>query len=188
MIDISQAARSSVPFTALDVKVAGVVRHPDTRAAEITVVINGTGLNWQANDDGRSTAKLTVAAVSLTENKDPLSSRIENVTLSRPTQDRTAAGETAKVALTIPIPRKTRSVRVVVETEKSGKIGEPIWIERRSMRRLKRQRQTSSCCNGRRARRLRLQQNIKPVDPVNSVRIGEFCEIRNFGTSESTPN
>jgi hypothetical protein len=70
MIDISQAARSTVPFTALDLKVAGVVRHPDTRTAELTVVIKGKNLSWQANDDGRSTAKLTLAAMSLTERKD----------------------------------------------------------------------------------------------------------------------
>ena len=124
MIDISQAARSTVPFTALDVKVAGVVRHPDTRTAELRVVINGKNLNWQANDDGRSTAKLTVAAVSLTETKGMLASRVENVTLSRATQDRTPPGEeTAGLTLTIPVPRKTRSVRVVVETEKGGRIG-----------------------------------------------------------------
>ena len=124
MIDISQAARSTVPFNALDVKIAGVVRHPDTRTAEITVVIKGKNLNWQANDDGRSTAKLTLAAVSLTERKDMLASRIENVTLRRATQDRTPPGEeTARLALTIPVPRKTRSVSVVVETEKGGRIG-----------------------------------------------------------------
>ena len=124
MIDISQAARSTVPFAALDVKVAGVVRHPDTRTAEITVVIRGKNLNWQGNDDGRSTAKLTLAAVSLTERKDMLASRTENVTLSRATEDRTPPGqEFARLRLTIPVPRKTRSVRVVVETEGGGRIG-----------------------------------------------------------------
>jgi VWFA-related protein len=124
MIDISQAARSSVPFTALDVKVAGVVRHPDSRTAELTVVINGKNLNWQPNDNGRSTANLTLAAVSLTETKNMLASRMKNVVLSRATQDRTPTGEqTARLTLTIPVPRKTRSVRVVVETEKGGRIG-----------------------------------------------------------------
>ena len=107
MIDISQAARSSVPFTALDVKVAGVVRHPDTRTAELTVVVNGKNLNWQPNDNGRSTANLTLAAVSLTERKDMLASRMKNVVLSRATQDRTPTGEqTARLTLTIPVPRK----------------------------------------------------------------------------------
>jgi hypothetical protein len=123
MIDISQAARSTVPFTALNVEVAGVVRHPDARTAEITVVIKGKNLNWQVNDDGRSTAKLTLAAVSLTERRDILASRIETITL-RTTQDGNLSGEeSARLALTIPVPRKTRSVRVVAETATGGRIG-----------------------------------------------------------------
>ncbi len=123
MIDISQAARSTVPFTALGVEVAGVVRHPDARTAELTVVIQGKNLNWQVNDDGRSTAKLTLAAVSLTERKNILASRIENITL-RTTQDGSLSGEeSARLALTIPVPRKTRSVRVVAEAASGGRIG-----------------------------------------------------------------
>ena len=58
MIDISQAARSSVPFTALDVKIAGVVRHPDTRTAELTVVVNGKNLSWQPDDNGKEHSEL----------------------------------------------------------------------------------------------------------------------------------
>lgn len=124
MVDISQAARSTVPFTALDVKIAAVVRHPDTRTAELTVVLNGRNLDWQAAGDGKSTAKLTLAAVSLTQLKEMLSSRIENLTLSRPTEDLTPPGQqAARLTLTIPVPRKTRSVRVVVETEGDGRIG-----------------------------------------------------------------
>ena len=124
MVDISQAARSTVPFSALDVKIASVVRHPDTRTAELTVVLNGRNLDWQAADDGKIAAKLTLAAVSLTERKRMLSSRVENVTLSKATEDRTPSGQqTARLTLTIPVPRKTRSVRVVVETEGGGRIG-----------------------------------------------------------------
>jgi hypothetical protein len=123
MIDISHAARSTVPFTALDVKVAYVVRHPDTRTAQLTVLVNGRNLDWQANDDGRSRVKLTLAAVSLTERKDMLASRLETVTLRRATEDRTPGQQTARLTLTIPVKRKTRSVRVVVETEGGGRIG-----------------------------------------------------------------
>jgi VWFA-related protein len=124
MVDLLHAARSDVPFTALDVKIAAVVRHPDSRTAELTVVLNGRNLDWQAADDGKSTAKLTLAAASLTEFKDMLSSRVENVTLSRATEDRTPPGQQiARLTLTIPVPRKTRSVRVVVGTEKGGRIG-----------------------------------------------------------------
>ena len=124
MVDLSHAARSDVPFTALDVKIAAVVRHPDSRTAELTVVVNGRNLDWQAADDGKSTAKLTLAAGSLTGFKEMLSSRVENVTLSRATDDRTPPGQQiARLTLTIPVPRKTRSVRVVVGTEKGGRIG-----------------------------------------------------------------
>jgi VWFA-related protein len=124
MIDISQAARSTVPFTALNVKIAAVMRHPDTRTAELTVVVNGRNLDWQAADDGKSTAKLTLAAVSLTERKQMLSSRVDSVTLLKATEDRTPPGEqSARLKLMIPVPRKTRSVRVVVETEGGGRIG-----------------------------------------------------------------
>ncbi len=124
MVDLSHAARSDVLFTALDVKIAAVVRHPDSRTAELTVVVNGRNLDWQAADDGKSTAKLTLAAASLTGFKDMLSSRVESVTLSRATEDRTPPGQQiARLTLTIPVPRKTRSVRVVVGTEKGGRIG-----------------------------------------------------------------
>ena len=124
MVDLSHAARSDVPFTALDVKIAAVVRHPDSRTAELTVVLNGRNLDWQAADDGKSTTKLTLAAASLTRFKDTLSSRVESVTLSRATEDRTPPGQQiARLTVTIPVPRKTRSVRVVVGTEKDGRIG-----------------------------------------------------------------
>jgi hypothetical protein len=44
--------------------------------------------------------------------------------LSRATEDRTPPGQQiARLTLTIPVPRKTRSVRVVVGTEKGGRIG-----------------------------------------------------------------
>jgi hypothetical protein len=53
-----------------------------------------------------------------------LSSRVENVTLSRATEDQTPPGQQiARLTLTTPVPRKTRSVRVVVGTEKGGRIG-----------------------------------------------------------------
>jgi VWFA-related protein len=124
LVDISQAARSAVPFTALDVKIAALVRHPDTRTAELAIVLNGKDLDWQPAADGKTTAKLTLAAVSLAERREILSSRVEYVTLARVTEDQTPPGQQiARLTVTIPLPRKTRSVRVVVETEKGGRIG-----------------------------------------------------------------
>jgi hypothetical protein len=65
-----------------------------------------------------------------------------HVTLRRATEDRTPPEQqTARLTLTIPGPRETRSVRVVVETEKDGRdCWGRHWIAKPLMRRLKRQR------------------------------------------------
>ena len=124
MVDISMAARSAVPFTTLDLRIGAVVRHPDTHTAEFTLVLNARNLDWQAAGGGKSTAEITLAGVSLTARKELLSSRIESLIVSRATEDRTPMEQqTARLTLTIPVPRKTRSVRLVVETERSGRIG-----------------------------------------------------------------
>jgi hypothetical protein len=124
MVDLAHAARADVPFNALNVKIGAVVRRPDTRTVQFTVVLNLKNLDWQAAEDGKSTAKLTLAAASLTQYRDVLSSRVERVTLSRAADDRTPPEQEAtRLTITIPVPRKTRSVRVVVETEEGGRIG-----------------------------------------------------------------
>jgi VWFA-related protein len=124
MVDLAHAARADVPFNALNVKIGAVVRRPDTRTVQFTVVLNLKNLDWQAAEDGKSTAKLTLAAASLTQYRDVLSSRVERVTLSRAADDRTPPEQQAtRLTITIPVPRKTRSVRVVVETEEGGRIG-----------------------------------------------------------------
>ena len=65
MIKLAEAARSTIPLTALDMNISDVVRHPDTRTAEVTVQLKGKNLDWQATDDGRSTSDLILAEASL---------------------------------------------------------------------------------------------------------------------------
>jgi hypothetical protein len=61
---------------------------------------------------------------SLTGDKKFLASKLETVTISSTVQDPTRrAEEVVRLSLTIPVPRKTKSVRVVVETEEGGRIG-----------------------------------------------------------------
>jgi hypothetical protein len=124
LFNVSQAARSSIAFHALDLRIDRVMRHPDTRTAELTLVLNCGNLSWQAGDDGKSTAKITLAAVSLTEGKDILSYRVEHLNLARPAENGAPPGlQIARLTITVPFPRKTRSVRVVVEGEGGGRIG-----------------------------------------------------------------
>jgi VWFA-related protein len=124
MMNLAEAARSTVPYTALDVSLSGIVRHPDTRSAGLTVQLKLDNLDWLPTDDGRSIANLILAAVSLSGDSDILASKMERVTVWSTTQDPTRRKESVtKLPITIRIPRKTKSVRVIMETEQGGRLG-----------------------------------------------------------------
>lgn len=124
MMDLAEAARSTIPYTALDVSLSGVVQHPDTRTAEFTVQLRVKNLDWLPTEDGRSSANLILAAVSLTGDNNILASRMERVTVWAATQDSTRRTESVtRLPLTVRVPRKTKIVRVLMETERGGRIG-----------------------------------------------------------------
>jgi VWFA-related protein len=124
MMNLAAAARSTIPYTALDVSLSGVVQHPDTRTAECTVELKAKNLDWLPGEDGRSSANLILAAVSLNGDSNILASRMERVTVFSATQDPTRLAESVtRLPLTLRIPRKTKSVRVLMETEQGGRIG-----------------------------------------------------------------
>lgn len=124
IMNLVEAARSSIPYSALDVSLSGVVQHPDTRTAEFTVQLRLKNLDWLPTEDGRSSANLILAAVSLAGDNNVLASRIERVTVWSAVQDPTRKTESVtRLPLTIRIPRKTKSVRVLMESEKGGRIG-----------------------------------------------------------------
>jgi VWFA-related protein len=123
-IDLAEAARSTIPFTALDLKVSGIVRHPDSHTADITLLLQSKGIRWQAVENGASTAYVTVAAASLTNSQDVLASRVERLALSVPTQDPShLAKVVSRLQVTVRIPRKTQSIRVLTETANGERIG-----------------------------------------------------------------
>jgi VWFA-related protein len=124
MMNLAEAARSTIPYSALDVSLSGVVQHPDTRSAEFTVQLRLKNLDWVPAEDGRSSANLILAAVSLGGDNNILASRMERVTVWSATQDPTRRTESVtRLPLIIRIPRKTKSVRVIMETELGGRIG-----------------------------------------------------------------
>lgn len=77
MANISEAARSTIPFESIGVRIENLVRHPDTRTAGFTVVLSPRNLDWQQGDDGKSRLDLSLAAASLSGNRDFLASRVE---------------------------------------------------------------------------------------------------------------
>ena len=54
MVNLVEAAQASIPFQALDVTIEGVVRHPDTRTAAFTVVLNPRNLTGMRQRMGRA--------------------------------------------------------------------------------------------------------------------------------------
>ena len=122
MTKLAEAAQSVIPFNSLDVSLSDVVRHPDSGTAEFTVQLKSKKLAFLPTDDGRNTANLILAAASLNKDRRFLASRILILTLL--TQDmRPLPKVVSSFQLTIPVPRKTRSVRVVIQNEDGGRIG-----------------------------------------------------------------
>lgn len=90
MLKLAEAAQSTIPFTALGVGLANVIRHPDTRTAEFTVQLGSKNLQFLPRDDGKYAANLILAAVSLDANQQIKASRTEAVTVISTKEDSTA--------------------------------------------------------------------------------------------------
>jgi hypothetical protein len=110
VVDLAEATRSTVPFGALDLKVSEVVRHPETRTAQLTVLLKSKGLDWQPGENGDSTAAITVATASMAGDQNVLAAKIDNLMLRAPTQDPThLAAVVTRLELTVRVPRKPRT-------------------------------------------------------------------------------
>ena len=133
VVDMAEAARSTIPFESLEVTVKDIVRHPDTGTAEFTVLLSPRNLDWQPADDGKSQVDLLLAAASLNDHRDFLASKLEDLTLVANNQDATRLAKTgANWPVTIRIPRKTQSVRFVIETAGNGRTG-TVELDRRAI-------------------------------------------------------
>jgi hypothetical protein len=124
MVNLVEAARSTIPFQALHLTIEEVVRHPDTRTIDFTVLLKSGDGTWEAADNGKSTTNLTLAAVSLAGARNILASKLETLTVTAGTQDAARlAGMPARLPVTLRVPRKTQTVRVVIQTAESHRIG-----------------------------------------------------------------
>jgi hypothetical protein len=124
MINMIEAAQSTIPFESLEVKIHNLVRHPDTRTAEFAVVLSPRHLDWQAGDDGKSSLDLLLAAACLSKSRNFLASRVESFTATANNQNANRVARTeARLPVTIRIPRKTQSLLIVVQTAADGRIG-----------------------------------------------------------------
>jgi VWFA-related protein len=124
MVNMTEAARSTIPFKSLNVMIEDLVRHPDTGTADFTVLLTAQKLDWQSTEDGKSRVELSLAAASLDGRRELLASKLEGVTATANNQDATRLAKTVtRVPMTIRIPRKTKSLRIVLQTAANGRIG-----------------------------------------------------------------
>jgi VWFA-related protein len=124
MTNLVEAAQSTIPFKALDVHVSDIVRHPDTETAQLTVELRAKNLHWLLANNGRNSANVILAAVSLDGDRDVLASKTEGVNLSSSgPQSEGRVDQASNMKITVRVPRKTRTVRVVMETELGGRMG-----------------------------------------------------------------
>jgi hypothetical protein len=124
MTNLAQAVQSTISFDALAVSLFAITRHPDSQTAEFVVQLKSKNLTFLPTANGKDAANLIVAAASLNQDGDILASRTERVTLLTTTQDPNQLPEVAsRLEVTIRIPRKTKSLRVVIEEQEGGRIG-----------------------------------------------------------------
>lgn len=123
LVHLAEAVRATIPFTALPLKVTKVVRHPDTRTAEITVQTPTGALDWLPTETG-SSAGLIMAAASLNGSRNILASKLEMIEFaSKETDPAKHPNVSARVTVTLRMPRSAQDVRVVLRTEQEGRMG-----------------------------------------------------------------
>jgi hypothetical protein len=124
LYNIAEAVQTNVPFTGLGVTVDKIVRHHDTNSAEFTVDVSMKNADWKPRADGGSGVDIGFAGASLSGRHYVLSSKTEAFTMSDDSLDPHRLEKLhAKLMMTLRIPRNTSSVRIVVGTLSSGRIG-----------------------------------------------------------------
>ncbi len=124
MIKLSEAVQAAIPFNSLSVNLTSVVRHPDSRTAEFTVMLHSRNLDFLPTEDRKESVPLIVAAASLNNDRYILASRVARTTLQAPSQDLAILPTVAtRLKLVVPYPKRTRTIRVVVEDQNGGRIG-----------------------------------------------------------------
>ena len=119
-----EAAQSGIPLTALDVKISSIIQHPGFPHGRVDAAIQSEEPDV---DIGRRRTKNLEPDHGWSEpGRSKRNSGFEDrkVTLSSKTQDPTRLAEGISFfPVTVRVPRKTKTVRVVLETEDGGRIG-----------------------------------------------------------------
>jgi VWFA-related protein len=122
--DLLAAAQARIAFDAVGLTVKSLVRHPADGTVQFQVMVNPLTLGWHDGADGHSAADLSFAATSLNGRHEVLTSTGRPLTVTVANEDPAALGlEHVELPVTVRIPAKAKSVRVVVENMDSGRVG-----------------------------------------------------------------
>lgn len=126
--NLMEAAMATMPFNVLNLSVANVVRHPDARSVEVTLQVADKRLAWQTAKSGQSSTTVIVTGVSRAVSRyggeHVLASRVAKFYLLARSQDPVRLAEVKpEVKLTLPYPKQTKNVRVVLATDDGARIG-----------------------------------------------------------------
>ena len=124
ILNVSQAVQSSIPYTGLAMKVDSIVRHPDSRTADVNLIVQSKNIHWASTGDGKSTANLILVAVSYSSTRQVLASKLEGIAFSATTQNQAALADLSlKASITLRLPNNTRSIRIAAQAEDGDSVG-----------------------------------------------------------------
>ena len=125
MINIAEAVQSTIAFNSLDLQLSHVVRHPDSQTVDFTVNVASKNLSLQPDQTtSGGVATLVLGAASLDPVQNILASKIETLQLTSTNPDPAKLpAVVSRVPVSLRLPRRTRSVRVVVEDTDGGRMG-----------------------------------------------------------------
>lgn len=124
ILNVSQAVQSSIPYTGLGMKVDSVVRHPESRTANISLIVQSKNIHWESTEDGKSISNVIFLAVSFSSTHQILASKLQGIAFSATTQDKEALAHlNLRTSITLRLPWNTRSIRIAAQTEDGGSLG-----------------------------------------------------------------
>lgn len=122
-MNVIEAGRSTIPFEALKLRISDVVRRPESHTAQFIVHVKPRNLGWLPTPDGKKTASLMLAVISLSDKREILASKLEKMTLHSVAEDPNVLSEEVLVRLTALVPPKTHEIRIILETVGEGRMG-----------------------------------------------------------------
>lgn len=124
VFQMTEAAKTTLPFKGIPVRVTHIRRSLDAKEAEFTLFAEGINLPWRPGEKDESLSEFTVGGLSLSKEGKRLSSNFKNIAMMARSQDPTVLERTtASFKLTLPIPSNADRVRLVVSSRKNGQLG-----------------------------------------------------------------